>query len=563
MAKHRPLRAAKTARNPVVIVREEVARSKILAGVGDMVKAVGATYGPRGRTVMLERPGGVLSTKDGVSVAWEFEPACRLQRLGTRVVQEACDRVNKRCGDGTTTTAILVHAILRESYKWISAGTHPVLLAKEMRRLIEEFEQLDMWELLRPELVESEDLLREIALAASNRDAEAAAAIVESLGLVGSEGMIVVEEGKGRGVEVVHKTGMEWGRGYESSDLLSEDEGLRHFDVPLVALVDAEILTLDDISPILEEATQFPHPLVIVSRGMFGEAVKVLVANDRELRRADGGTFEAIAVRCPGHVDFMRDHLDDLAALTGATVFDPEVATGPFESQMFGAVQTASVGRHATTFVAYEDKYPLIERRVETLTRLADSTGSTHDVEEIRTRIAKLTDGLCVMRVGGHSDTEIRERRARIEDALSAVRVAIESGVAPGAGVSYLAIGKIVSEVSGKDLSTVRGITGRLLAEALTTPLRTLAHNAGSEPAVVLARLQEAVRASEANLPADALPGWESGWDATLDTVRDLRESPVLCDPLAVVKTVLQTAVSTASTLLTAEIALTRSSGRD
>lgn len=536
----------------------------MLEGIEEMARAVAATYGPRGRTVMLDRPGGILSTKDGVSVAWEVEPKDPVRRLGTRVVQEACDRVNKACGDGTTTTAILVHAIVRESVKWIAAGAHPVLLARDLQRAADNMVGADLFDVCCPVPVEDEDLLREVALAASNRDGEIASAIVEALGLVGAEGMIVVEEGKGRGIELVHKTGMEIERGAESSDLLGE-HGARHLDVPLVALVDAELSAMDQVAPILEEATQFPHPLVIVSRGCFGEAVKVLVANDRKLDRADGMKFEVTAVRCPGHVDFMRSRLDDIAALTGATILDPTVTPfSGFESWMLGSVQTATVKKDSATFVAFEDKYPLIEERVEQLQREIAESGSTHDVEELRTRIAKLTDGLCVMKVGGWSDTEIRERRARIEDALGAVRVAVEGGVVPGGGIAYLALSAFLelgvrfsreSPFRDSPIFAVSGLADEILVTALREPLRTLARNAGHEPSVVVHEVLAASCEPGSDVPA---PSWEAGWDATTGQLRDLRESPALCDPLEVVKATILTAISTASTLLSAEVALTQ-----
>lgn len=269
---------------------------------------------------MLDRPGGQISTKDGVSVAWEVEPANQLARLGTRLLQEACHKVNKQCGDGTTTTAILTHALLREGLKWVAAGEHPSVFARHLQLLAEDLDHANLWEVMEPVPVESEELMLQVALTASNGDQEIAEALVDAFGRVGSEGIIVVEEGKGRGIELDHKTGMEIDKGWESSDLAGPSGGARHMDVPLVALVDAELTTLKDVSTILEEATQFPHPLIIVSRGCFGEALKVLTANDQKLERGDGGKFEVIAVRCPGHVEDMRQHFDDLAALTGAKI---------------------------------------------------------------------------------------------------------------------------------------------------------------------------------------------------------------------------------------------------
>jgi len=523
------------------------ARNRLLAGITEMTRVVAATYGPRGRTVMLDRPGGLTSTKDGVSVAWEVSPASALERLGTNLLQEACSKVNKSCGDGTTTTAILVHAILRESLKWVAAGEHPTQLARHLQLIAEDLENADLWSVLDPIPVEEEVLMQAVAFTASNGDQEISDALVEAFSRVGSEGIIVVEEGKGRGIELDHKTGMEIDKGWESSDLAGPEGGPRHMDVPLVALVDAELTTLADVAAILEEATQFPHPLIIVSRGCFGEALKVLVANDNKLERVDGQKFQVMAVRCPGHVEFMRSHLEDLAALTGATILDPLFTPlDKFDSGMLGSVQTATIKQESATFVAFEDKFPLIEARVEQLQR--QGTGFSHDAEELRTRIAKLTDGFCVMRVGGWSDTELREKRGRIEDALEALRAAIEEGVVPGGGIAYLALANFFA--MGGDSPAVT-----ILQEALSEPLRTLARNAGKEAPVILARVLEAATRPGTTKP---IAGWDTGWDARTDTLRDFRESPIVCDPLAVVKAAVQTAISTASTLLTAEVALTR-----
>jgi len=261
-------------------------------------------------------------------------------------------------------------------------------------------------------------------------------------------------------------------------------------------------------------------------------------------------------VRCPGHVDHMRDHLDDLAALTGAVVVDPAVTPlEKFSSEMLGAAQTATIQRDSATLVAFEDKFPLIEARVEQLQRRGGE--SSHDAEEIRTRIARLTDGFCVMRVGGASETEIRERRGRIEDALGAVRVAVEGGVVPGAGNAYLALASLLDEDAGAvpAIFAVSRHSRRIVAEALREPLRTLARNAGAEPEVVLRSVLQASQEPGAPGP---LASWEAGWDATTGALRDLRTSPVLCDPLEVVRAAVLTAISAASTLITADVALTR-----
>lgn len=520
----------------------------MLAGVAEMSKAISATYGPRGGTVMLDRAAGLISTRDGASVAWEIEPENALERLGTRTVQAGCAKVNLACGDGTTTTAVLTHAILAEAHRWVAAGVHPALLSQELTRLGHEVVDGGLLDLHRED-VEDERLLFEIALSASNGDEPVSRAIVDAMTRVGSKGMVVVEEGKGREIELDHKTGLELERGWESSDLSGPEGGPRHLDVPLILLLDMVLTRMEQLVPFLEEATQFPHPLIIVSRGCFGTATKLLVSNDRKLKRADGGTFEVVAVRAPGRDEFVRERMEDLAALTGARVVDQGLLdAGAFSSEMFGSAQTVTVKKNSTTFIGFPDKYELIEARVEQLHRIEATTKHSHDAEEIRTRIAHLTDGFCVMRVGGSSPTEIRERRARVEDALHAVRVAVSGGVVPGAGVAYLAASQVLAE-AGKDEPAVC-----VLQSALRAPLATLARNAGASAPVVLASVLEASKREDGT----CLPGWDYGWDAARGEIRDLRLSPVLCDPYEVVRDAWLVAVSTAATLLSAEVAITR-----
>jgi len=490
---------------------------------------------------MLDRAAGILSTRDGATVAWEIEPSAPVARLGTRIVQEACSRVSREVGDGTTTTAILAHAMLREGRKWLAAGISSSSLAAEMRTIGDRVvDRLD--ELCVP--VEDADVLSEIAAVASGGDVGVARAIVDALDLVGTAGMIVVEEGKGRAVEIVRKTGMEIEGGLASSDLAGP-EGARRLDLPLVALVDAVLDSLEDVRTLLEEATQFPHPLVIVARGCHGKALQTLLANDRKLKTG-GRPFEVIAVTVAGHQDRVRALLEDLAALTGATLVDPAVVSlDKFRSEVFGSAQEVSAThRSSSTFVAFDDAGPRIEGRVARLRREVEES-SGHDAEMLRTRIAKLTDGFCVMRVGGASQAEMRERRGKVEDALGAVRAAVEYGIVPGAGNAYLALATRLEKTEPP------GAGRSVLCEAFREPVRVLARNAGAEPEVVLRRVLEASGQTGA-------VGWEAGWDATTDRVRDLRQVPALCDPYAVAKAAILASISATSTMLTAEISITK-----
>lgn len=546
------------ATSPNTISSGDNVRHGILAGITEMARVVGATYGPLGRTVMLDRSSGLLSTKDGVTVAWELDPQDPLQRLGTRALQAACHRVNLDVGDGTSTTVILTHALLAESLKWVAAGACPALLAQDLQRVAEDIVEADLFDIMMPMPVE-EHLLQEIALNASHGDAEIAQALAQAFDMVGSEGMISIEEGKSRGIELVAKEGLEISRGLESSEFLPKGGNSLQFDTALVCLVDGELHKLADVQNILEQATQFPFPLVLVSRGCFGEALQVLVMNNGKLPRSDGKPFECVAVRVPGHAEQQKAHLADLAAVTGAHVLDPSLgkALQTCTSEILGSTQSCTLKLATATFVAHEDKYGLIEQRVAELEH--ERAGLTHsfDVEQINERIAKLSNGFCLMRVGAATLPEIRERRGRIEDALSAVRCAIEEGIVPGGGIAYLMLSCFYGgtlELTQETGLPIAGLGERVLAEALRAPLRLIAKNAGYEAPVILQRVLEASGGPRTR----SVPSWQHGWDAKTDQIRDFRESPVIGDPLKVVKAVLLTAISTASTLLNVEVALTQ-----
>jgi chaperonin GroEL len=538
-------------KTPVQVSSGNQVRQALVQGVATLARVVGATYGPHGRTVALDRAAGLLTTKDGVAVAWEVNPAYPLERIGTRVAQEACSKVNKSVGDGTTTTAILVHALVVELNKWIAAGYDPNLLSRLVRKELGEIENFLVQELWHPG--EDREVLLAVATTACNGDVELADAIVEAINSVGVSGMVSVEDGKSRGVEVLQKRGLEFDWGYESLEMADQQGNFeRRFDLPIVALVDAELTEIGDVQTILEEATQFPHPLVIVSRGCRSHALRTLVSNDRKLELTDGRMFECVAIRVPGHLDQKREHLEDLAALTGATIIDPLInPLSKFESSMFGSAQTSSFSRRKSTFVAFEDNYDLIVDRVGVLEARKTRLTSSHDLESLNERIARLSEGFCLLRIGGVSDLEIRERRGRVEDALSAVRATIEEGIVPGGTLAYLALSFFLEKrksVYEKRAEPTLGL--QILAEALKAPFRTLVRNSGKEPAVLLNR----VVAGSQELKGTSY--WV-GWDPLSEAIRDFQQHPRIFDPLRVVRTVIEVSVSSALTLTSIECALT------
>lgn len=502
-------------------------------GVDELARVVSRTYGPKGRNVLLDRAGGLLSTKDGATVAWEVAPADPLARLGVQCVQAASGAVGRDYGDGTTTTVILAHGLFEAGKRAITAGCEPMALTSGLFRLGEEIERYGL--LAEHGIEMTEELLFDIALCASNRDDAVARALVEAVAMAGTTGMIVVEEGKGRGIEVVRKPGLEIDRGWETIEAAG-DQSERVLETALIVLVDGMLSRHEDLALILETATQFPHPLVIVSRGCFADALRLMLANDRKLRRGDGGLFEAVAIRVPGRR--AREHLEDLAALTGAALVD--LSLRPFDTKMFGAVQSVSVKREASTFIAYPDQYGAIERRVGWLLSEAAKASHSYDAETLRRRAAMLSDGLVVVRVGATTHSEIRERRGRIEDALHAVQGAVKGGVIPGAGMALCALSVLLEE-------QVKDPAVSVLVEALRAPLKVLVRNGGCEPGPVLGETLAALRAS--------VSPW-IGWDVVQGQRRDLRKAPVLADPYLVVLGALQAAISVVATLLTTELAV-------
>ena len=515
-------------------------RDKIVNGALQVSRVVGVTYGPRGRTVMLDRFSGLLSTRDGVTVACEVEPEDPVERVGALALRQACIRVNEEVGDGTSTTAVLAGKLIELGHKYITAGIDPGEFSRGLELCLTAVRPImDSEGLVVP--VKDVELLEQVARHTTKGDREVAKALAEASMLVGKSGMVVVEDGKGRGVEVIPKHGMEIAGGWESSDFSADGEPWAH-DVVLVAVVDGTITEFGDIAPIMEAASTVGPgtlPLLVISRGIYGAALQTMVTNHRkEVLRCCG-------VRAPKYGPKMRGWLKDLAALTQAELVDPGAGMklSEFRSEWLGSAQQVEVSASAATVVCFDDAYESIEARVHVLRAERKRETSAHDREQLTERIAKLTDGFCVLRVGGVTEAEAKERRGRVEDALHAVRAALRDGIVPGAGMTYLLMASMLQGPGPSEPANHAAVLA--LREALREPFRVLVSNSGVEPAPLLEGL---------SLPSDP---W-IGYDALAGKIRDLRETPVLADPWAVVLMALETAVSVARTILTAEVAITR-----
>lgn len=524
------------------------ARQRILEGALELAQAVAVTYGPRGGHVLMDRPSGHIVTKDGVSVAYEVQHDDDLKRIGARTLLQACTRVRDLAGDGTTTTAILAAAILRNAHKSVSAGVDPGAFAAGLRAAVN---HLKGYLADYAVSVTSEDKLTQVALVSSNDDLEVSQAISRACMLVGKTGTISVENGRGVGIEVEHRPGFEWDCGPDSPELGAPDGSERRLDVCLVALVPDYLESFEDVQSILEEGSQWPHPIVIVARRCIGTALSTLVRNQRE-----NEAIECVSVMASRAPQDFHDNLRDLAALTGATIADPAAGRDykRWNPEWFGTVQSAEIRRDSTSLVSFENDETddRIMARLHELECRRDTTEFDHDRDKLVQRIAKLSGGFCVMKVGGLTEIARKERRGRIEDCLGSVRAALKEGVVPGGGTIYMRLQEILAmDVLPENLPEAHIPGWKALEIALESPLRAIARNAGAKPDIVCDRLYRDADADDPNIL------WY-GWDARLREVRSFMDEPMIADPLPQVRAVLESAVSVVSTLLTVETAVVR-----
>ena len=519
------------------------ARKAILEGVLELTRAVAVTYGPKGRHVMMDRPAGLIVTKDGVTVAYEVQPGNPLKRIGARTLLQACTRVRDKAGDGTTTTAIIAAGILRRAHKLIAAGHDPGELSRSIKRAWA-YVKPDMVHFSRPVTRQAE--LEAIAMVSSNGDRAVSKAISEACMMVGKTGTVNIEDGRHVDIELEHRPGFDWDCGPDSTRSLSQDGSSRRLDVVLVALVPAYLESVEDVQSILEEGSQWPHPILIIARRTAGNALSTIVKNDQE-----NDDIQCLSVRAAKVPQDVWDNLEDIAALSGATIADPKAGRDhkKWDPEWFGSVQSGEIGGKRSSLISFENDETddRILDRVNVLRARRDSTDSDFDGDRLDERIAKLTGGFCVMRVGGTTDIERRERRGRIEDCLGSVQGALKEGVMPGAGTAYIRLHELL-ETHEETISAEEARGWTILSEALTDPLWWLARNAGKKPDSILERFYR-------DMPEGGDLLWY-GWDAKLDKVRNLGVGPLVADPVTQVREVIESAVSVATTLMTVEVAI-------
>lgn len=507
----------------------EDARSAMLRGVDVLANTVKVTLGPKGRNVVLEKAfGSPLITNDGVTIAKEIELEDHFENMGAKLVAEVASKTNDIAGDGTTTATVLTQAIVREGLKNVTAGANPVGIRRGIelatKAAVEELHRIS-----RP--VESKEAIAQVA-AISSGSAEVGELIAEAMEKVGNDGVITIEESKGIETELDVVEGMQFDRGYLSQYMVTDnDKMIATLDNPFILITDKKVSNIQEIIPLLEQIVQQGRALLIIADDVDGEALPTLVLN--KLR----GTFNVVAVKAPGFGDRRKAMLEDIAVLTGAQVITEDLGLELKDATLaqLGTAGKVVVSKDSTTIVEGAGSKDLIANRVALIRAQAQDTTSDFDREKLHERLAKLSGGVAVIKVGAATETELKEKKLRIEDALNATRAAVEEGIVSGGGTALVNVQKVVDalELEG-DLATGAKIVSRSLEE----PLRQIAENAGLEGSVIVARL----KSEEKGI----------GYNAATDQWVNMIEAGIV-DPTKVTRSALQNAASVSALLLTTE----------
>jgi chaperonin GroEL len=514
---------------------EEEARRSLKRGVDKMADAVKVTLGPRGRYALLDKKFGAPTiTNDGVTIARDIELEDPYENMGAQLLEEVAAKTNDVAGDGTTTSIVLAQAIITEGLKNVTAGASPMGLkrgiAKGVEAIVEEIKNLS-----KP--VETSDDIAHIA-AISARDTEIGEMISQVMDKVGKDGVVTVEESQGLKMEIEYVEGMQLDRGYVSAYMVTSTEGGKleaTLDSPYILVTDKKISAVADILPTLEKTVSTGKPLLIIAEDVDGEALATLVVNKLK------GTISVLAVKAPGFGDRRKAMLEDIATLTGARVISEEVGRKLDSVQLedLGEARRVTATKDTTTIVEGKGSEEAIKGRIGQIKLQIEDTTSDFDREKLQERLAKLSGGVAVLKVGAATEVELKEKKHRIEDALSAARAGVEEGMVAGGGSVLI---HALPSLDKVEVLNDEAIGVGILRRALEEPLRQIAINAGKEGSVVV----EAVR----KLPAG------SGYDAAKDEYGDLFAAGVI-DPAKVTRSALENAASVAGLLLTTETIIT------
>ena len=510
------------------------ARKALEAGVNKLADTVRVTLGPKGRNVVLDKSFGTpLITNDGVTIAKEVELEDAFENMGAQLVKEVATKTNDVAGDGTTTATVLAQAMINEGMKNLAAGANPIVLRKGMKKATDI--AVEAIAKMSEPIKGKEQIARVAAISAS--DDEVGGLVADAMEKVTNEGVITIEESKTMKTELDLVEGMQFDRGYVSAYMCTDMEKMEaNLDDPYILITDKKISNIQDILPVLEELVKSGQKLLIIAEDVEGEALTTLIVN--KLR----GTFNVVAVKAPGYGDRRKDMLKDIAVLTGGTVISEEIGLDLKDATLadLGRAKSVKVQKENTVIVDGQGAKADIEKRVAQIKSQLAETTSDFDKEKLQERLAKLSGGVAVIRVGAATETEMKEAKLRMEDALNATRAAVEEGIIAGGGSAYIHASKEVSKL----VATLEGDerTGaKIILKALEAPLYRIVENAGLEGSVVVNKVRE----SSVGV----------GFDAYREEYVDMVKSGIL-DPAKVTRSALQNANSVASTLLTTESAV-------
>ncbi|HMS87026.1 MAG TPA: chaperonin GroEL [Acidimicrobiales bacterium] len=516
---------------PKIIAFDEQARRALEAGMNQLADAVAVTLGPKGRNVVLEKKWGAPTiTKDGVSVAKEIDLEDPYERIGAELVKEVAKKTDDVAGDGTTTATVLARAMVREGLKNVAAGANPMVLKKGIEAAVEA--AVASLAALAIDVDDKEQIAK-VASISANNDAEIGEQIAEAMDKVGKDGVITVEESNTFGIETDFVEGMRFDKGYISPYFVTDPERMEAvMDDALVLLVSSKIANVRDLVPVLEKVMQSGKPLVIVAEDIEGEALSTLVVN--KIR----GTFRSVAVKAPGFGERRKAMLQDIAILTGAQVISEDVGLKLENTtlDLLGTAKKVIITKDETTIVEGGGDADDVKGRITQIKTEIDNTDSDYDREKLQERLAKLSGGVAVLKVGAATEVELKEKKHRIEDAVSTAKAAIEEGVVPGGGVALIRSQAAILEVAAK-LEGDEATGALIVARAVEEPLKQIAVNAGLEGGVVVSKVKE-------------LSG-NDGYNAATDEYGPML--PSVPDAAKVTRSALQNAASIAALFLTTE----------
>jgi chaperonin GroEL len=508
------------------------ARQRMFKGVNVLANAVKATLGPKGRNAVLEKSFGAPTiTKDGVSVAKEIELKDKFENMGAQMVKEVASNTSDEAGDGTTTATVLSQAIIREGLKAVASGRNPMDVKrgidKAVTAAVEELKKLS-----KP--CKDSKAIAQVGTISANSDESIGKTIADAMEKVGKEGVITVEEGSGLDNELEVVEGMQFDRGYLSPYFINNPANqVAELDKPLILLVDKKISNIREMLPLLEGVAKSSRPLLVIAEDVEGEALATLVVNNIR------GILKVAAVKAPGFGDRRKAMLQDIAVLTGGTVISDEVGLSLEKATVndLGEAKKVVVEKENSTIIDGAGKASDIKARIESIRQQADEATSDYDKEKLQERVAKLSGGVAVIKVGAATEVEMKEKKARVEDALHATRAAVEEGVVPGGGVALIRAQKALEKLEGSNEDQQVGIA--ILRRSIEEPLRQIVDNAGEDPAVILNRVKDGKGSF--------------GYNAATGEFGDMLDAGIL-DPTKVTRLALQNAASVSGLLLTTEV---------